>query len=277
MPIIDAHVHVWPKYTAAYPLAEGFNPADMAPASFTPEELMSHCRPAGVSRVVLIQMSYFGTDNRYMTDVMAAWGGTFAGVAVVDWQAPELGEELARLRGLGVRGVRVQPGDSTPEAWLADPAGEALCGLCGELGMAVCPLVGPVYLPAVARAARRFPGTLFVVDHLARIGCAGPVTEADVQALCDLAASPNCLAKVSAFYALGAKRPPHEDLIPVIRRVWEAFGAERLMWASDCPFQVVDESYEDSLSLARDRLEFLTDAGREALLGGTAERVFFGA
>jgi len=81
--------------------------------------------------------------------------------------------------------------------------------------------------------------------------------------------------KLSAFYALGAKQPPHLELAPLIRRVYEAFGPQRLMWASDCPYQVQSESYEDSLALVRDRLDFLTADDKEWLLRRTAEATFF--
>jgi predicted TIM-barrel fold metal-dependent hydrolase len=63
MGYIDAHVHVWTPDTAHYPLAKGFDKTDMKPASFTPEELFKHTKPAGVDRVNLIQMSYYGFDN----------------------------------------------------------------------------------------------------------------------------------------------------------------------------------------------------------------------
>ena len=47
-PCIDAHCHIWTPDVAHYPLAEGFQVADMKPASFTAEELLALCRPAGV-------------------------------------------------------------------------------------------------------------------------------------------------------------------------------------------------------------------------------------
>src|SRR6187549_3796931 len=71
LPYIDAHVHVWTPDTARYPLAPGFKKEDMAPASFTPEELFKHCKPAGVGRINLIQMSFYGFDNSYMLDAIA--------------------------------------------------------------------------------------------------------------------------------------------------------------------------------------------------------------
>ena len=83
------------------------------------------------------------------------------------------------------------------------------------------------------------------------------------------------MVKVSAFYALGKKSPPYDDLETLIRRVYEVFGSERLMWASDCPFQVVNQTYEDSIALVRDGLDFLSEADKEQILRKTAEDFFF--
>ena len=61
------------------------------------------------------------------------------------------------------------------------------------------------------------------------------------------------------------------------RRLGNAFGAKRLMWASDCPFQVQDiHNYEASISLIRDRIDFLSEGEKESILRDTADRVFFG-
>ena len=84
MHYIDAHVHVWTPDTARYPLATGYKKEDMKPASFTPEELFKHCKPAGVDRINLIQMSFYGFDYSYMLDVMAKHKGVFSGTAVID-------------------------------------------------------------------------------------------------------------------------------------------------------------------------------------------------
>jgi len=276
MGYIDAHVHVWTDDVQGYPLAPDYAVEHMKPATFTDEELLTHSTPCGVDRIVLIQMSFYGFDNRYMLDTIARRPQTFRGVAVVDHTRGDLAKEMERLRGAGVRGFRVYQlaaGETTP---LDAPEYTALCGLAGDVGMAICPLLDPSLLPAVGRAARLFPGTTFIVDHLARIGAGTAIESDDVDALCALAECPNCLVKASAFYALSESGPPYDDLAPLIRRVWQAFGADRLMWATDCPYQVQDETYEDSLSLVRDGLSFLPDDERAAILEGTAARVFFG-
>lgn len=106
---IDAHVHVWTPDTDKYPLAAGFKNSDMKPASFTPEQLFAHCKPEGVSRIVLIQMSYYKTDNRYMLNMMAAHPGVFSGVAIVKGDKAGVAGRMRDLKKQGVRGFRVSP------------------------------------------------------------------------------------------------------------------------------------------------------------------------
>ena len=65
-------------------------------------------------------------------------------------------------------------------------------------------------------------------------------------------------------------------MIPMIRRVVDAFGPQRLMWASDCPYQVQgNHDYDSSIALIRDRIDFLSDDDKQQMLRSTAERVFF--
>ena len=82
--------------------------------------------------------------------------------------------------------------------------------------------------------------------------------------------------KISAFYALGKKKPPHDELAPMVRRLLDAFGPKRLMWASDSPYQLQGENtYKASIAFVRDRLDFLSKTDREWLLAKTAEAVYF--
>ena len=83
-------MHVWTPDTSKYPLDADFKIADMQPPSFTPEQLFAHCRPSGVGRIVLIQMSFYNFDNRYMLDMIAAHRGIFSGVGIVDHHAADV-------------------------------------------------------------------------------------------------------------------------------------------------------------------------------------------
>lgn len=275
---IDAHVHVWTPDTERYPLAAGFRREEMKPPSFTPEELFEHARPCGVDRVVLIQMSFYGFDNSYMLDTMRRFPGTFSGVAVIDDSAADPPAEMRRLAKQGVRGFRIYPRNQPLDRWLMADGMRAMWKCGAQENMAMCHLVNPDALPAIDRNCEKFPETPVVIDHFARIGVDGMIRPRDLDALCRLARHAKTYVKVSAFYALGAKKSPYLDLAPMIRRLIDAFGVERLMWATDCPYQIqAGHTYADSIALVRDRLEGLSDGDRQWLLRKTAESVFFSA
>jgi predicted TIM-barrel fold metal-dependent hydrolase len=276
-PYIDAHSHVWTPDVAHYPLAAGFQVADMQPRSFTAEELLATCRPAGVGRVNLIQMSYYEFDNRYMLDMIRLYQNRFVGTGIVDPLAADPGSAMRDLAKQGVRAFRILPryGKQPPQRWLEPTGYAAMFATAAQTGQALSCLIDPDGFSEVDRMCRRFPETTVIIDHLGRIGVDGIIKEIDVGALCALAQHPKVFVKVGAFYALGKKAPPYLDLAPLIRRVVQAFGARRCMWESDCPFQVVKDRYIDSLALIRDRLEFLSQDDRDWLLFRTAERTLF--
>ena len=145
-----------------------------------------------------------------------------------------------------------------------------------ENDLAVCPLINPQDMTHVDTMIRKFPETRVVIDHFARVGVSGTIESDRLGQLCDLARHPNVHVKTSAFYALGKKQPPYKDLLPMIRRVVDAYGPERLMWASDCPYQVQGKhNYADSIALIRDHADFLSESDKQWMLRKTAEKLFF--
>jgi predicted TIM-barrel fold metal-dependent hydrolase len=272
---IDAHVHVWTTNTTHWPLATGYQASDMDPASFTPKELMRHAAAAGVQRVVLIQMSYYGYDNSYMLHIIDRDPQIYRGVAIVD-QSRSPTRRMKRLATRGVRGFRIQPHDKTPADWLTSDGMKQMWSTAADERLAMCHLINPEFLPSVNDMCQKYPKTPVVIDHFARIGIDGQIRKSDVDNLCRLADRPEVSVKVSAYYALGKKKMPYDDLGDMIARLRDCFGADRLMWASDCPFQVQgDHTYAASIDLIRDRLPFLSTDERNLILRGTAERVFF--
>ena len=152
---------------------------------------------------------------------------------------------MRELLPRGVRAFRIQP------QYGKQPAGNVartrrdtgpMFATAAQTGQALSCLIDSAGFAEIDRMCRQFPETKVIIDHLGRIGVDGTIRDADVQALCALAAHPRMFVKVGAFYALGKKTPPYLDLAPLIHRVVRAFGARRCMWESDCPFQVVESS-----------------------------------
>jgi L-fuconolactonase len=274
-PWIDAHSHVWSPDTTKWPLAGGKTRADLDPPSFTPEELLKLAHAEKVGRVVLIQHHiYHGWDNSYLIDCAARFPGTFAVTGMLDDTQPNPERKMKDLLAQRVRGFRITSW-IRKEKWLDGDGMTGMWRMGAETGQAMCCLINPEDLPGVDAMCRKHPGTPVVIDHFARIGVDGQIRDADVKNLLALAKHKNVSVKLSAYYALGKKQPPYEDLLPMIKQVLGEFGPERCMWASDAPYQTVDgHTYAASVALLRDRAG-LSAGDKEHLFRKTAERIYF--
>lgn len=277
-PWIDAHSHIWTPDTEKFPLLTGKTKKDLDPPSFTDDELMKIASPHGVGRVVLIaHTGYYGFDNSYLIDAYRRHPKRFRVVGMVDDHKPDAGKRIRRLLKEGVTGFRIKPPKPGDKNWLRTPGMIDMWKTAADTGQAMCCLINPEDLAEVDRMAGEHPDTTVVIDHFARVGVSGEIPEKDVDSLCRIAKHGKSHVKISAYYALGKKTPPYDDLVPMIRRVYDSFGPDRLMWASDCPYQLGgnNNTYGASIDLIKKRIDFLSDDDRRVLLQKTAERVFF--
>jgi predicted TIM-barrel fold metal-dependent hydrolase len=88
-----------------------------------------------------------------------------------------------------------------------------------------------------------------------------------------LARFANVYAMVSGQYAFSREPYPHRDLEPVVRAVYRAYGADRLLWASDFPWILEEPGYTAQLALADELLPDISSSERAAILGGTARKL----
>ena len=97
----DCHIHVFGDPAQYLPA-----PARVyTPVAATLPEWRAMMEPLGFRRVVLVQPSAYGTDNRCMLDGLREAGGAARGIAVIDAATPE--DELRVLHATGVRGIRL--------------------------------------------------------------------------------------------------------------------------------------------------------------------------
>jgi predicted TIM-barrel fold metal-dependent hydrolase len=283
---VDSHSHLWSPERSRYPLRPGASEAGVQPRGFTPGDFFAHARPEGVNRVVIIGHTvHFGFDATYLVDVMKARPGEIAAQAYLDHADPNVTARMAELKRQGVKAFRLRLLDP----WRADfpdthPIMQAY-QFAAMQRLVIAPLTNPDWLPQLDRLSAAFPATTVVIDHFARIGVdglgqtppvPGTIKPEDVANLVRLARHPGMHVKLSAYYALGRRTPPYDDMLPLIKELIRAYGPERLMWGSDSPYQVVSpHTYKASIALIRDRLDGVSEEDREWLLRKTAERVFF--
>lgn len=283
---VDAHSHLWSPDRTHYPLQPGAKEENVVPKGFTVGEFFSVARPEGVTRVVVIGHTvHFGYDATYMVDLLKSRPGEVAVQAYLDHTDPNAPARMAELKAQGVKAFRLRLLDPWQAYFPDSHPIMKIYEFAAMQRLVICPLTNPDWLPQIGRLSEMFPATMVVIDHFARIGVdgfgavppvPGTLKPEDVANLVKLARHPWMHVKISAYYALGRRLPPYDDMIPFIKQLIQAYGPERLMWGSDCPYQLQGiHTYRASIALIRDRLDGVSVADREWLLRKSAERVFF--
>jgi predicted TIM-barrel fold metal-dependent hydrolase len=220
----DCHVHViGPKRRFPLPRERRYTPMD-APVG----ALAAMLKRLGVERVVLVQPSFYGTDNACMLDAMAQLKNA-RGVAVLPEQAPEA--ELDALDEQGIRGLRVNIASSGPaSAESIAHAAKAAAKLCEWNGWHVQMFVAANAVEPLAPVLADFPVTS-VLDHFGLI--APGSTNGALKTLLRLLESGNTWVKISGAYRIAAD--PNDKRIGPLARALCSANPERIVWGSDWP------------------------------------------
>jgi predicted TIM-barrel fold metal-dependent hydrolase len=110
-----------------------------------------------------------------------------------------------------------------------------------------------------------------VIDHMA--DC--PVNQpAELEKLIALARYPRVFVKISHTWSLSRQAYPWLDAQEHVKRLHQAFGPSRLMWATDWPISEAATTYARTLSVVRDEMKFLNDEDKRWILSQTIQRVW---
>jgi predicted TIM-barrel fold metal-dependent hydrolase len=278
--LIDAHVHVWTDDTAAYPLAPGYQASDLWRPHFKPEDHAAYSQRFGSVRLNLVQMIWYGLDHRYIVDLIAAAPDRFVGTGVVpaytDVALPSPDKMMLTLARQGIYAFRVRGG---PPGWLEHEGYHTMFQTGAEHNLALSFLAGLDVVPDLERMCTRYPDTPVILDHLCGLWRQPLPTEANYQLLLRMAKHRRVMVKLGPFQALGNRQCPYLDLLPLIRRIVDAFGPQRCMWESDSggPIWMPEpvENFPAAIDLIRDHADFLSDADKQQILYQTAEDFFF--
>ena len=271
---VDAHHHTWDLATGMYRWP---TPAE-APIFRTIEvdEIEPHLAAAGIDRTVLVQAA---NDRRETWAMLAAadahpWIG-----AVVGWVPLDRPAEAGRLlesfcRHPRFRGVRHLIHNEADPDWIVGPAVLDGLAVLAERGLVYDVVaVYPDHLRHVPALADRFPTLTFIIDHLAKPPF-GTDRMDDWAAQLAAAARPNVVAKVSGLDTAAGPGWTADTLRPAVDLAFDVFGADRLLFGSDWPVSELGGGYERVFAATLSLLAGRSAGEREAVLGGTARRVY---
>lgn len=224
----DCHTHVFlDEREFPFATARHYTPP---PASV--EALAALHASVGIDRVVVVQPSVYGSDNRATVKALQVFGPRRArGVAVVDAHACDA--DLDALATAGVRGVRVNlifGGDDAVAQ--AEVQLRRTAERVAPWGWHVQVFASLPLLAACAATLRALPVPV-VLDHHAGAHASLGMEQPGLAAVLALVESGRAYVKLSAPYR-GSAAAPHEDIRPLTRR-FARTNPDRVLWGSDWP------------------------------------------
>jgi predicted TIM-barrel fold metal-dependent hydrolase len=231
LPACDCHFHVIAP-PAQFPLhlARSYTPPE---ASL--DDWRATLAPLAITRGVLVQPSFYGTDNRALLAALAAGEGQLVGVAAAAADISEAG--LDALADAGVRGLRLAHFNA------GDPR-----GMAGFVALSELPALAPrlrarglhVNLFTDTRLLADIEGLLraaqlpVVLDHMGRTPAALGADHAGTHALRRLLDQGWCWVKLSGLANISEQAPLYEDA-RLLHELLVCHHADRLVWGSDWP------------------------------------------
>ena len=267
--IIDTHTHVVSSDKVKHPLDPGAR-GWSTEVSNNVEDLIAEMDGAGVECATLVQPNgTYGLDNSYQCDSATQYAPRTVSVGILDPAAPDAADKLSYwVNEHGMKGVRLQS-QAEPD----DPACDAIWQRAQSLGIPISIGGGghPDKVDRMRNVAARHPGVIFAPDHFA--GWNGAEDKAAMTAALEgLAKLPNAYLRISST-SLG----PYAGLSPaeqeLFRRVIDAFTPQRVMWGSNFPSSR-DGGYIGQVNLGQTALPWLSDDGRNWIMGETAHKLW---
>lgn len=294
LPLVDAHQHFQDVGRHYYPwLCDRDGPprleGDIEPIrrNYLPADYARDVTGFDVARTVHVQNGWDPADSvgetRWLQRLSTETGRPTAIVAFADLAASDVEDVLeANAAAPALRGIRQILN------WHADPAlgvaarPDLMEQVAWRRGFALLRRHGlsfdlQIYWPQMDMAlalARAYPDTTLVLNHFGMpVDRSAAGVAAWAGALARLAQAPNVAIKLSGF-GLGHPRWTLADTAPLLERVIETFGPDRVMVGTNLPVDRLFAAGRTILGAIAALVAGLSEAERRAVLSSTAERVY---
>jgi L-fuconolactonase len=265
--IADAQVHIWGPNTPERP----WPPRPTVPhrsVAFSYGDLLDEMDAAGVHRALIVPPTWEGDRNDLGLEAARLYPDRFGVMGRLDTEDPSARDLLPEWRRSqpGMLGLRFHFAKQEFAPLLTEGRMDWVWPVAEKAGIPIMMIVMPSLLPLIDRVAERHPSLKIVLDHLAlHLGKKDGEAFADLDALLALAKRPNVAVKASALPAYTSDTYPYRSIHPHIRRVYDAFGPQRMFWGTD--LTRLKCSYRQAITMFTEELPWLGAEDKEWIMG----------
>lgn len=279
--LIETHVHLFSADPARFPL----NRLSYQPKPLPVEEYVKFAVAAKIDHAVVVQPEPYQDDHRYLEFAFThePFKGFFKGTCLFDPTDPKTPQRMRDLmrrspdRIVALRIHELYPEGTLPtrsgairDRDLKDPQMLVTWRAAHALGLIVQIQSTPRFAVPVHELGKKVPGMPILLDHLNRPGQGTSEEYLQVLALAKL---PQVYMKLGRTGVESAsKQPfPHLDAKPLIKRVYEAFGPERILWGELGANSV---EFGRSIQLFGTMFDFVAEDDKAKIRGLNAKKLF---
>lgn len=283
--LIETHVHLFSADPARFPL----NALSYKPKPLPVEEYVRFAVAAKIDHAIAVQPEPYQDDHRYLEYSFAQepFRGFFKGTCLfdpIDPKTPQRMRELMRRNPDRIVAFRIHELDprGTPPTRtgairnrdLKDPQMLVTWRAVHELGLIMQIQSTPRFAVSVRELGEKLPGMPIILDHLDRPGQGSPEEYLQVLALAKL---PRVYMKFTGTGVESASKQafPHPDAKPLVKRVYEAFSPERILWGelgANAGANAVE--FGRAIQLFDTMFDFVPEGDKAKMRGLNAKKLF---
>lgn len=219
----DCHHHI---YDARFPASPG---ATLRPPDASVADYRLLMQRLGITRHVVVQPSTYGVDNSLLVQSVKEFGPTARGIAMLD--ASVTPEELKRLDGAGIRGVRF--GTRLPGgAPITDMV--PVARKIADLGWHIQLVSDGDKIVELADTLKGMPVPV-VFDHMGHLPEPAGPNHPGFKVIADLIEKHGAWVKLTGAYIASKVGPPTYADRGRLARAYAQLASERLVWGTDWP------------------------------------------
>jgi L-fuconolactonase len=264
---IDSHQHFW-KYN---PQRNGWITDEMSflKRDFLPKDLIEELRGSGIDGSIAVQADQSEEETEFLLKLAEQHDWISGVVGWLDLSSDMLPARLAHFSPFKkLRGLRHIVQSETDDRFMLRQDFCRGIARLRDFDLTFDILIYPRQLPAAIELVSKFPEQKFVLDHIAKPAIRTGQIDSWAKHLLALAANPNVYCKVSGLVTEANWthwRPA--DFYPYLDVIFDAFGADRLMFGSDWPVCLLAATYGQVRNLLADHMTRSRIAAQEKIFG----------
>lgn len=274
-PLVDTHIHLFdPARFPYHPLAT------YKPAAETLDNYAPQVKAIGLTHSIVVHPEPYQDDHRYLEYCFQnePSKGFFKGTCLFDATDPHTPARFealmkkwpGRVVALRIHATNkaINPSGAIRDRDLSNPQMAKTWVAAAKAGLAIQMHMIPMWAPAVRQLVEKTPGSVVVIDHLCR---SAQGTPAEYEEVLRLAKAGRVYMKFSGVGYNSKERPPHRDVIPLARRIFDAYGPDRIVWGG---LGMTAQKYEEQRNTFETIWAFASEADREKIRGGNGAALY---